>query len=454
MRKKLATVLLCMCMVLTLLPVSASAATTSYFEPVGVHVGGTNIIEISGGTITGAAGTGVTAGTVSFSGGTLTLNNAIITGATDFHLVTNTSSETQDKAGIYISPALADPSELPSSEPYTLTIKLVGNNVIEGQAGSRSSYGIYAENTKLVFTGTGTLKVTSARITCNRGDTIYVTHRSIPISVDKGINVGANCTIVAASGGFVRGENSNCSASCNAVETDAVDGLVLNGTTAVFSEGVGGTTTAYDPAAPTTLNGKKYMKIGTGTVPNDPANITSDPDNTDDQAPTPPTTPTTRPTVTITYANGTAVTAPKVGETLYAKVTSVPENSTLTYLWCYNDGTVNRAFSNATNDTYTLGADAVGKKILVQVRDNNAQQGEPLCQYVIGTAVAAADGNTPTVTPTPTPNTPATGNHHRVFHVDAEKAESPKTADTGVMLYAALSLTSLTGTAWWSKKRK
>lgn len=437
MRKKLAAVLLCMCMVLTLLPVSASAATTYYFEPVGVYVGGNDISN--GGTITGAAGT------VSFSSGTLTLNNAKITGATDFHLVSATSSETQDKAGIYISPALADPSGSSSSKPYTLTIELVGDNVIEGQAGSCSSYGIYAENTKLVFTGNGTLKVTSAAITCNRGDTIYITHRSIPIRADKGIEIGANCTIVAASGGFVRGENSHCYASCNAVETDAVGGLVLNGTTAVFSEEVGGTTTQYDPTAPTTLNGKKYMKIGTGTVPNDPA----DTGTGDDQ--TPPTS--TTPTVTITYANGATVTAPKVGETLYAKVTNAPENTTLTYLWGYNDGAVSRAFSNATNDTYTLGADAVGKKILVQVRDNSTQQGEPLCQYVIGTAVVAADSTTPTPNPA-TPTTPATGNHYRVFHVDAEKAESPKTADTGVMLYAALSLASLTGTAWWSKKRK
>lgn len=452
MRKKLAAILLCMCMMLTLLPVSASAATTFYFEPVGVHVGGNDIIE--GGTITGAAGTGVTAGTVSFSGGTLTLDNAKITGTTDFHLVSSASSETQDKAGIYISPVLADPSESPSSEPCTLTIKLVGDNVIEGQAGSLSSYGICAKNTKLVFTGTGTLKVTSARITCNRGDTIYVTHHSIPISADEGIDVGANCTIAAASGGFVRGENSRCHASCNAVETNAVDGLVLTGTAAVFSTEVGGTTTAYDPTAPTTLNGKKYIRIGTGTVPNDPANTTSNPDDTGDQTPTPPTTPTTpatRPTVTITYANGTVVTAPKVGETLKAKVENVPSDVSIQgYEWLSGDENTLRSVLGS-GQTYTVGQDAVGTYIYLRVTfsDNSEALSSNRMQRV-----AAADGNTPDVTPTPTPTPPATGSHNRVFHVDAEKAESPKTADTGVMLYAALSLASLTGTAWWSKKKK
>lgn len=439
MRKKLAAILLCMCMVLTLLPVSASAATTFYFEPVGVHVGGNDIS--AGGTITGAAGTGVTAGTVSFSGGTLTLDNAKITGTTDFHLVSSTSSETQDKAGIYISPVLADPSESPSSEPCTLTINLVGDNVIEGQAGSLSSYGICAKNTKLVFTGTGTLKVTSAAITCNIDEGYATAHRSNPIYAYNGVEIGADCTIVAASGGFTQAGNSHCVGSSDPFFTFNLSDLVYS-STAVYSTSIGGTLIAYDNR--TDINRAKYMRIGTGTVPNDPANTTSNPDGADtgdDQ------TPATRPTVTITYANGTVVTAPKVGETLKAKVESVPSDVSIQgYEWLSGDENTLRSVLGS-GQTYTVGQDAVGTYIYLRVTfsDNSEALSSNRMQRV-----AAADGNTPDVAPTP----PATGGHNRVFHVDAEKAESPKTADTGVMLYAALSLASLTGTAWWSRKRK
>lgn len=522
MRKKLAATLLCMCMALTLLPVSASAATTSY----NLWVSGVEVTSANSGSITG---TGIT-GTVSYNAftNTLTLDGAAITGVHGFGTQTGFEG-TIDSACIYYD------------GPSDLTINVVGNNTITGQAAQASSYGICSRGERLKFTGSGSLTVRSAAITCECSG---VNHWSVPIYASGDIEIDRSATntfaIEVISGGAddvtrpILPETGN---------------LVLNDRSAVYGDS-GESTTAYTATnVPNDLYGKKYMKIAQGVTPTynisispAPVTFTNVPAGYDavtpqtvtvtnagtsaagelsvslsdgsgkftlsqetinvaasgsdtftvtpvtglsagthtatvnikkdgvftktlgvrftvtagDQIPTPPTTPTTpttptaRPAVTITYENGDAVTAPKVGETLKAKVENAPENTTLTYLWCYNDGTVNRAFPNATNETYTLGADAVGKKVLVQVRDDNTQQGEPLCQYVIGTAVAAADGNTPDVTPTP----PATGGHNRVFHVDAEKAESPKTADTGVMLYAALSLASLTGTAWWSRKRK
>lgn len=504
MRKKLAAVLLCMCMVLTLLPVSASAA-----GEYGLWVGGVQVDA----TTTTITGDGIT-GTVTYNNSTktLTLDGATITGAHDF------GQGTIGKAGIYYSGL------------SKLTIKLIGSNTITGQTAPRSSCGIFSDNAgvELEFTGSGNLNVTAAAENVDGG-------YSVPICSNGTITIAGEdtLTIVATSGGAT---HTGC-----AILIENRDPLVLkNSMKAVFGSSADSTglynsstnlrnrkyamigknvtptydislsstditfpsvTVGYDAVTPQTVTvtnsgtaaaGELYVSLSgdsdkftlstTTTITvaaNGSATFTVTPKTglsagthtatvkimksgvftkklgvsftvkADDQ--TPPTS--TTPTVTITYENGATVTNPKVGETLYAKVTNAPENTTLTYLWCYNDGAASRAFSSATNDTYTLGADAVGKRILVQVRDNNTQQGEPLCQYVIGTAVVAADSTTPTPNPT-TPTTPATGNHYRVFHVDAEKTESPKTADTGVMLYAVLSLVSLTGTAWWSKKRK
>lgn len=428
MRKKLATVLLCICMVLTLLPVSASAAGVTE-----LWVGG---VEIEVGSLTTGA---CDEGTVTYtaSDNKLTLTNAKITGTHDFGASATGSSDNLWNACIFYN------------GDRDLTIELVGNNTITGQSAVYGSYGVYIQinnDAKLKFTGTGTLKVTSAAINCGANDDNSITHLSNPIYAYNGVEIGTDCTIVAASGGVNKTGSSSCRMSCCPIYVAQSNSLVLNETTAVCSTSVGGELIDYTNEI--NIDTVKYMKIGTGTVPNDPANTTNDPDDTDGQAPTPPTTPTTRPSVTITYANGTTVTAPKVGETLYASVTSVPDGVSITgYTWKLNDGNVVKA-NCGTDSTYTLMEDAEGLFITLEVSFSDDSRAYANSRVT----VAAANSSTPT-TPT-TPNTPATGNHHRVFHVDAEKAESPKTADTGVMLYAALSLASLTGTAWWSKKRK
>lgn len=516
MRKKLAAILLCMCMVLTLLPVSASAATTSY----NLWVSGVEVTSANSGSI---IGTGID-GTVSYDAdsNTLTLNGATITGAYGFGTRDGVTG-TLDSACIYYG-GFSD-----------LTINVVGNNTITGQAAQASSYGIYSIDEGLKFTGSGSLTVSSAAIACTCDED---RHWSVPIYAYGNIEIdsGAASTfaIEVTSGGaddVTRPILPN-EYGCN---------LVLNGRSAVYGDSSENTTAYTATNVPNDLYGKKYMKIAQGVTPtynisilpapvtftnvtegygavtpqtvavtntgtsaagelsvslsdgsskftlsNNTINVAASGSDTftvtpvtglsagthtatvsikkdgvftkklgvsftvtaGDQTPTPPTTPTTpttRPTVTITYENGAAVTAPKVGETLKAKVENVPSGVSITgYTWKLNDGNVVKA-NCGTGSTYTLMEDAEGLFITLEVSFSDDSRVYANSRVT----VAAANSSTPT---TPTP--PATGGHNRVFHVDAEKAESPKTADTGVMLYAALSLASLTGTAWWSRKRK
>lgn len=513
MRKKLAAILLCMCMMLTLLPVSASAEASYNLWVGGVEVTSTNSASITG--------TGIS-GTVSYdaASNTLTLNGATITGAYGFGTRDGVTG-TLDSACIYYN------------DPSSLTINVVGNNTITGQAAQASSYGIYSSGERLKFTGSGSLTVSSAAITCSCSGNNRVIHWSVPIYAYGNIEIDSGATdtfaIEAISGG---------ADSVTRPILPETGYLVLNDRSAVYGDSGESTTVYTATTVSSDLYSKKYMKIAQGVTPtynisispapvtftnvtegydtvtpqtvtvanagtsaagdlsislsdgsskftlsNDTINVAASGSDTftvtpvtglsagthtatvsikkngvftkklgvsftvtaGDQAPTPPTTPTTRPTVTITYANGTVVTAPKVGETLKAKVENVPGDVSITgCTWKLNDGNVVKA-NCGTDSTYTLMEDAEGLFITLEVSFSDGSRVYANSRV----AVAAANSSTPT---NPTP--PATGSHNRVFHVDAEKAESPKTADTGVMLYAALSLASLTGTAWWSRKRK
>ena len=94
--------------------------------------------------------------------------------------------------------------------------------------------------------------------------------------------------------------------------------------------------------------------------------------------------------VTIVNSNGTAVTAPKVGDTLRANVTGA--TVTRAYQWYHDNSGSLSAIDGATGATYTLTAADVGKNICVIV--SNSETGDELCRATLENVVAA-DSSTP-----------------------------------------------------------
>lgn len=171
MKKTVVSLLLALCMVCTLLPVTASAAT-SY----NIWVGGTQVTDTNAADVLGD-------GTVSYDSttNTLTLNGATITGnqkfdggATDITRV----GDGPDRTGI-----LSDGS---------LTIELAAGsqNTITGTTGY-SSYGIYVAG-DLTITGTGSLKVSAADVVSNYSACSIAVYATSKVTVKRGCTVEAS----------------------------------------------------------------------------------------------------------------------------------------------------------------------------------------------------------------------------------------------------------------------
>lgn len=398
MKKKVMSLLLCLCMALTLLPVCASAETAEY----GLWVGG---VQADAATVN-ITGTGIT-GSVTWNNDskTLTLDNATITGACDFGTGSGFSG-TFDKAGIYY--------KLHTSGSV-LTINLIGNNTIVGQSGSVSSYGIYAAEAGLKFTGDGSLAVSAAQ-----GSTTNETSWSVAIYAGNNVEVGASCKITATCG---EARQRSAPVYCNTLTLDSSTKAVI---------GQSATSNALYTSA-SDLSGMKYMYIGSDATPNNSGTST---------------TPTT-PTVTITYANGNAVTSPKVGETLKANVTGA-DGETVSYRWYRVVGAAAYDFigEKTTSNVYTLTNADVGPGIGVYVYTGNDTAPKAVCE--LQKNIVSDD-----TTPNPDSNNTTTGGGHRVmYHAQVEeKADSPKTADAGLMLYGILTVSSLMGLGYTGKKK-
>lgn len=138
-------------------------------------IGGNKVNSMNAGSITG---TNIT-GTVSYNPGTntLTLNNATITANTVSGRGNN------DTIGIY-----------KNANEGGLIIELIGTNTIVGTTSSESSYGIYVSGGNLVFTGNGSLQVSSA----DSSGSGYLWSVGIYSAGDVTVNSG--CTIEASCG--------------------------------------------------------------------------------------------------------------------------------------------------------------------------------------------------------------------------------------------------------------
>ena len=183
MKKKIISVLsvlVCLCMVCALQPITSLAEVTTY----GLWVGGVEVTSENKDDITGS---GISGGKVSYdpTSKTLTLNNVNITGIQSFNNAMGT-----DSAGIYY--AGDDSNE-------NLNINLIGANSICVTLGTSdiSCYGIYDKSfyQGLTITGNGSLTVQSGdAISGNR-----YTSWSVGIFSRTSIIVGADCTITATS---------------------------------------------------------------------------------------------------------------------------------------------------------------------------------------------------------------------------------------------------------------
>lgn len=140
----------------------------------------------------------------------------------------------------------------------------------------------------------------------------------------------------------------------------------------------------------------------------------------------------------------------QVGQTL----TAVLENgdvdqSALAYQWEYDYGATGEYISGATNSTYTLTEQDVGKRILVQV----SKAGEPggaIYSATVGPIEASSGGEEKPETP---PRYYYNSTAAADTKADGSKTGSPKTFDAGVGIYAVSAVLSLTGMAYVGKKK-
>lgn len=127
--------------------------------------------------------------------------------------------------------------------------------------------------------------------------------------------------------------------------------------------------------------------------------------------------------LSITYTDDSAVTDPKVGETLKANMTDMPTGAT--YQWCYDDGATNEKINGATGATYTLTAAEQGKFVGVYIYPQGVTTGRPLYSKWLTTRVTAA--GTP-VTPS-TPSTPVTPSNPGSYTPPTYRVESVSADD-------------------------
>jgi len=140
--KKILSILLALCMVLTMLPISVMAVEPDKYN---VWVGGIQVTNDNKDNITGS---GIT-GTVSYNPttNTLTLNNSNITKA-------------------YVESFWGDTICIYSQISNPMILKLIGENSITGVNSERSTYGIRC-NSKLTIEGEGSLTVTPGKAYIN-----------------------------------------------------------------------------------------------------------------------------------------------------------------------------------------------------------------------------------------------------------------------------------------------
>ncbi|BAK99799.1 putative surface layer protein [Oscillibacter valericigenes Sjm18-20] len=145
MKKRLTSVLLCLCMALTLLPTAVLASDTTGYN---VWIGGVQVTSTNASDVLGD-------GTVSYSAqsGTLTLKNAAVTGA---------YTDGSESAAIYAGDKDAD-----------LTIVLTGDSSAVGPSASGESYGVCVHGT-LTITGSGSLTATGGPATSGVSCGVYV----------------------------------------------------------------------------------------------------------------------------------------------------------------------------------------------------------------------------------------------------------------------------------------
>lgn len=188
MKKKIISVLsvlVCMCMVCALNPITSLAEPTTSYD---LWVGGVEVTSENKDDITGLGINCGEGGKASYdpTSKTLTLNNVNITGIHSFANGIGT-----DSAGIYYAYDSSDASR---------NINLIGANSICVELGTSdlSCYGIFDDDYSqgLTITGNGSLTVQSGdAISGNR----YTSWSMGIFSLDK-IIVGADCTITATSG--------------------------------------------------------------------------------------------------------------------------------------------------------------------------------------------------------------------------------------------------------------
>lgn len=172
-----------------------------------------------------------------------------------------------------------------------------------------------------------------------------------------------------------------------------------------------------------------------------------------------PVPPAAEPTVDIVYADGTPITGTTVtvGDSLKAVLTN-PSQSAVDYTWALTsapEGAASNPITGTSNtEAYTVKAEDVGKWILVVLFNSDGTKiGASGCYQV----VAADTPNEPNDPPAPSePSAPSAPAHEHIRRqnanttttTDSTAVTSPKTGDMGIAVYAALSIMSMTGSAW------
>lgn len=239
MKKKIISVLsvlVCLCMVCALQPITSIAESTTY----NLWVGGVEVTSENKDNITGPGINCGEGGKASYdpTSKTLTLNNVNITGIYSFRNGIGT-----DSAGIYYAYDSSDASR---------NINLIGANSICVELGTSdlSCYGIFDDDysQELTITGNGSLTVQSGN--AKFGD--EYTSWSVGIYSVNHILVGPDCTITATSG------IANISAAI--YRLTATQSKVTAGDSADSANAVDITSDDFD------LGNYKYMKIEPASV--------------------------------------------------------------------------------------------------------------------------------------------------------------------------------------------
>lgn len=226
MKKHILSVLMCLCLALSLVPTAALAADTTNYD---IWVGGVQVTSANAGNV-------LCDGTVRYDAqtGTLTLDNANITG-------TNT-----DVSGVGAA-IYADTD---------LTLALTGDNSAIGPITGIKSYGVYCSGA-LAITGSGSLSAVGGTATSGYSSGVY--GNTVTISDTARVNAVGGESLVGDSCG-VTGDSITVSGSAWVTTTGG--SAAANGS----SYGINGTSIIIsDSARVTAIGGSaKYGSLGLG----------------------------------------------------------------------------------------------------------------------------------------------------------------------------------------------